>query len=137
MFEGCTPLGSGLFEIACVEIALPSSRTAFDRSRISGLSEQEFFSRGLHNNGAFIEGSGPGITVAYGPGITRGTGPMVVTYRYVNPMALFSAVIGAGPPNDDVFENLNMSFYDSAFASGGFDDSSRIVFAADPDRFVP
>lgn len=62
---------------------------------------------------------------------------MMVTYRYVNPMALFSAIIGTGPPNDDVFENLNMSFYDSVFAPGGFDDSSRIEFAGDPDRFVP
>ncbi|MDB4393711.1 hypothetical protein OAF37_04250 [Rubripirellula sp.] len=137
VFEGCTPLASGLFEIACVEISLPSSRSAFDRNRISGLSEQESFSRGLHNNGAFTEGSGPGITFANGAGITRGTGPMMVTYRYVNPMTLFSAVIGAGPPKGDVFENLDLSFYDAALAPGGFDGSSRIEFAVDTDRFVP
>jgi len=114
VFGGCTPLASGLFEIACVEISLPSSRSAFDRSGISGLTEQEFFSRGLHNNGAFTEGSGSGMTFANGSGmtfangvgmtfakgvgITRGTGPMMVTYRYVNTMTLFSAVIGSGLP---------------------------------------
>jgi hypothetical protein len=137
VFEGCTPLASGLFEIACVEISLPSSRTAFDRSRISGLSEQSFFSRGLHNNGPLTEGSGPGITFAKGAGITPGTGPMMVTYRYVNPMTLHSAVIGAGPPKGDVFEKLDLSFYDAALAPGGFDGRSRIEFAVDTDRFVP
>ena len=137
MFGGCTPLASGLFEIACVEISLPSSRSAFDRSGISGLTEQEFFSRGLHNNGAFTEGSGSGMTFANGSGITRGTGPMMVTYRYVNPMTFVFRRYWCGTPKDDVFENLNLSFYDAALALGGFDDSSRIGFAAVPDRFVP
>ena len=62
---------------------------------------------------------------------------MMVTYRYVNPMTFVFRRYWCGTPKDDVFENLNLSFYDAALALGGFDDSSRIGFAAVPDRFVP
>ena len=123
VFEGCTPLAAGLFEIARVEISLPGSQTAFDRVSLLGSN---------------TAGSGPGITFANGGVTTPGAGPMMVTYRYVNPMKLLSAVIGAGtPPKGDVFEKLDLKFYNAVFAPGGFDGGSRIDFAVDTDRFVP
>ncbi len=123
VFEGCTPLAPGLFEIARVEISLPSSQTAFDRVSLLGLN---------------TAGSGPGTTFANGAVMTSGTGPMMVTYRYVNPMKLFPAVIGAGtPPKGDVFEKLDLNFYNSAFAPGGFVGDSWLEFLVDTDRFVP
>lgn len=123
VFEGCTPLAAGLFEIARVEISLPGSQTAFDRVSLLGSN---------------TAGSGPGITFANGGATTPGAGPMMVTYRYVNPMKLLSAVIGAGtPPQGDVFEKLDLKFYNAGFAPGGFDGGSRIDFAVDTDRFVP
>ena len=123
VFEGCTPLAPGLFEIARVEISLPSSQTAFDRVSLLGLN---------------TAGSGPGTTFANGAVMTPGAGPMMVTYRYVNPMKLLPAVIGGGtPPMGDVFEKLDLNFFNTAFAPGGFDGRSRIKFSVDTDRFVP
>ena len=123
VFEGCTPLAAGLFEIARVEISLPGSQTAFDRVSLLGLNTL---------------GSGPGTTFANGLVTTPGTGPMMVTYRYVNPMKLLpAAIVASTPPNGDVFEKLNLNFFNSGFVPGGFHGGSWIEFSVDTDRFVP
>ncbi|MDA7914642.1 hypothetical protein N9Z67_02610 [Rhodopirellula sp.] len=123
-FEGCTPAEPGLFEIARVEISLPNSQTAFDRVSLLG-----------RNTG----GTATGTTFANGAGATPGLGPMMVTYRYVNPMKLFllTGAVAGTPPNGDVFQKLDLKFYNIAFAPGGFNGGSWIDFAVDTDRFIP
>lgn len=123
VFEGCTPATPTLFEIARVEISLPNSRTAFDRISLLGLN---------------TTGTGPGLTFANSAATTAGAGPMMVTYRYVNPITLLTPTIGTGtPPSGDVFEKLDLNFFDFGFAPGGFDGGSWIEFSVDTDRFLP
>lgn len=64
---------------------------------------------------------------------------MMVTYRYVNPMKLFfpTGPVAGMPPNADVFQKLDLIFYNAAFAAGGFNGGSWIDFSVDTDRFIP
>ena len=122
-FEGCTPSHPGLFEISRIEISLPFSQTAFDRVSLLGLN---------------TAGSSAGTTFANGATNTPGFGPMMVTYRYVNPMKLSPALTPVGtPPKGDVFQKLDLRFYNPVFTAGGFDGGSWIEFLVDTDRFLP
>jgi hypothetical protein len=117
LFEGLTNTAHmHLYEIERIEIDLLTSFTAFDRRSL------------LRRN---TRGTLRGITFAHGATTTPGHGPMLVDYRYVNPLYL------RGRPKGDVFAKLDLHLFDGLMSPGGFNGTSWMDFAVDTDPFTP
>jgi hypothetical protein len=117
LFEGLTNTAHmHLYEIERIEIDLLKSFTAFDRRSL------------LRRN---TRGTVGGITFAHGATTTFGHGPMLVDYRYVNPLYL------RGRPKGDVFAKLDLHLFDGLMSPGGFNGTSWMDFAVDTAPFTP
>ena len=99
-----------------IEIDLFKSFTAFDRRSLLRRSTR---------------GTAGCITFAHGAKTNPGHGPMLVDYRYVNPLSL------RGRPKGHVFAKLDLHFFDGSMSPGDFNGTSWMDFAVDTDPFTP